>query len=164
MNSNRDKKSFLGFWSHHQLFFLTKLKFLLCVITCNCQEIIQRAPLYICIFCPVFPSGNIFAKLQYYIKIRTLQTPLMYRFPVLIILICVCASLVIQHSLHCCYLVVKSCQLFCNPMDCSPPDSSVHGISQARILEWVAISSYRRSSQLRDQTLVSCTGRQILYH
>ena len=38
----------------------------------------------------------------------------------------------------------------CNPMDCSPPGSSVHGILQARILEWVAISSSRASSQSRD--------------
>ena len=54
----------------------------------------------------------------------------------------------------------------CNPMDCSPPGSSVHGLFQARILEWVAISS-RRSSRLRDRTLisfVSCIGRWILYH
>ena len=55
----------------------------------------------------------------------------------------------------------------CHPMDCSPPGSSVHGISQARILEWVAISSSRRSYGYRDQIHVSCsscTGRQILYH
>ena len=51
-------------------------------------------------------------------------------------------------------------------MECSPPGSSVHGILQARILEWVAISSSRGSSQPRDQTHVSCVsfiGRQILY-
>ena len=42
----------------------------------------------------------------------------------------------------------------CNPMDCSPPGSSVPGILQARILEWVAISSSRGSSQPRDQTHV----------
>ena len=44
----------------------------------------------------------------------------------------------------------------CNPMDCSPPSSSVHGIFQARILEWVAISFSRGSSWPRDQTQVSC--------
>ena len=49
-------------------------------------------------------------------------------------------------------------------MDCSPPGSSVHGISQARILEWVAISFSRRSSWSRDQTHISCIGQQILYH
>ena len=52
----------------------------------------------------------------------------------------------------CFYLAVKSCLTLCNPMDCSPPGSSVHGIFQARILEWVAIFSSRGSSQPRDQT------------
>ena len=67
-------------------------------------------------------------------------------------------------SLCCyCYLVTQSCPTLCDPMDCSPPGSSVHGISQARILEWVAISSSRGSSWPRDQTYVSCIGRQILY-
>ena len=53
------------------------------------------------------------------------------------------------------------------PMDCSPPGSFAHGIFQTRILEWLAISSSRGSSQPRDQTCVSwvsCIGRQILYH
>ena len=52
-------------------------------------------------------------------------------------------------------------------MDCSPPSSSVHGISQTRILEWVAISSSRGSSRPRDQTHISCVfciGRQMLSH
>ena len=40
----------------------------------------------------------------------------------------------------------QSCPTLCDPVDCSPPDSSVHGIFQARILEWVAISSFRASS------------------
>ena len=58
----------------------------------------------------------------------------------------------------------------CVPMDCSPPVSSVHGIFQVRILEWVAISSSRGSSQPNDQTQVSCmscvpcTSRWVLYH
>ena len=46
-------------------------------------------------------------------------------------------------------------QLFCSPMDCSPPDSSVPGILQARILEWVAIPFPRGSSRPRDGTQVS---------
>ena len=52
-------------------------------------------------------------------------------------------------------------------MDCSLSASSVHGISQARMLDWAAISFSRRSSHFRDQTQVSCiscTGMQILYH
>ena len=55
-------------------------------------------------------------------------------------------------------LWVKNAQLcptLCDLMDCSPPGSSVHGILQARILEWVAISFSRGSSQLRDRTRVS---------
>ena len=56
------------------------------------------------------------------------------------------------------------CLTFCNPMDYSPPGSSVHGISQARILEWVDISFSRGSSRPRDRTWLSCTGRWILYH
>ena len=49
-------------------------------------------------------------------------------------------------------------------MDYIPPGSSVHGILQARILEWVAILFSRGSSQPRDRTHVTCVGRQILYH
>ena len=44
--------------------------------------------------------------------------------------------------------VAQSCPTVCDPMDCSPPGSSVHGIFQARVLEWVAISFSRGSSQL----------------
>ena len=70
----------------------------------------------------------------------------------------ICQELLILNSdtknnplFHCCFcLVTKSCL-------------SVHGISQARILEWVAISFFTGSSQPRDQTHISCIGRQILY-
>ena len=51
----------------------------------------------------------------------------------------------------------------CDPMDCSLPSSSVYGILQARVLECVAISSSRGSSQTRDQTHVSCISRWVLY-
>jgi len=47
-------------------------------------------------------------------------------------------------------------------MDCSPPGSSVHGIFQARVLEWVAISFSRGSFQPRDQTLISCIAGRCL--
>ena len=65
-----------------------------------------------------------------------------------------------------CCLVAKSCLTLYDAIDCSPPGSSVQVISQARILEWVAIFSSRGSSQHRDQTHISCvycSGRQILY-
>ena len=51
--------------------------------------------------------------------------------------------------------VTQSCPTLCDPMDCSLPGSSVHGIFQARVLEWVTISFSRGSSQPRDWTLVS---------
>ena len=51
--------------------------------------------------------------------------------------------------------VTQSCPTLCYPMDCSPPGSSVHGISQARILEWVAIFSYSRSFLLKPESLAS---------
>ena len=60
-----------------------------------------------------------------------------------------------------------SCPTLCNSMDCRPPGSSVHGIVQARILEWVAMPFSRGSSGPRDQTpgsCISCTDRQTLYH
>ena len=53
--------------------------------------------------------------------------------------VCVCAR---AHALVC----AQSCIALCNPTECSPLSSSVHGILQAKILEWVAISSSRRSS------------------
>ena len=51
---------------------------------------------------------------------------------------------------------LQSCVTLCDPLDCSPPGSSVHGILQARILEWVPISFSRGSSRPRNRTLVSC--------
>ena len=74
----------------------------------------------------------------------------------------------IWNCTHCCccavlYSVVSDCDL----MDCSPPASSAHGIFQARILEWVAISYSGRSPQPRAQTCISCIScvvRQFLYY
>ena len=50
------------------------------------------------------------------------------------------------------------CPTLCDLMDCSPPGSSVYGILQARILEWVAMASSRGSFRPRDQTCVSCVS------
>ena len=66
---------------------------------------------------------------------------------------------------YCCVRIL--CLTLCDPVDCSPPGSSVYGILQARILEWIGMPSSRGSSQPRDQThvsCISCIGRQILYH
>ena len=54
--------------------------------------------------------------------------------------------------------VAQLCLTLCDTMDCSLPGSSIHGIFQARVLEWVAISFSRGSSQTRDRILVSCTA------
>ena len=75
---------------------------------------------------------------------------------------CSCLSV----CMHACS-VAQSCLTLCNPMGCRPSGSSVHGIFQARIVQWVAISYSKGSSQPRDRTHISCiswTGRQILYH
>ena len=61
----------------------------------------------------------------------------------------------------------KSCPTLCDPIDCRPPGSCVPGILQARRLKWVAISSFRGSSRLRDwthATYVSYIDRQIIYY
>ena len=68
--------------------------------------------------------------------------------------VCVCVCVCV------CVLVAQLCLTLCNPTDYSPPGFSVHGILQARILEWIAIPFSKRTSHLRDQTLVSLiTGR-----
>ena len=54
---------------------------------------------------------------------------------------------------------LQSCPTLCDPMDCSPPGSSVHEIFQARILEWVSISYSKGSSQLRDRTRISSISK-----
>ena len=74
---------------------------------------------------------------------------------------CVCACVCAVCS------VAQSCLTLCDPMVCSLPRSSVHGIFLARIVEWVAMPSSRGSSQAKDRTRASCItsiGRQVLYH
>ena len=64
-------------------------------------------------------------------------------------------------------LVFQSCLTLCDPVDCSPPGSSLHGHPQARILELVSMPSSRGPFQPRDPTCIfyiSCIGRQVLYH
>ena len=76
------------------------------------------------------------------------------------------SAFVSQHcSVRACS-VTELCLTLCNPVDCSPLGSSVHGILQARMLEWVSMPSSRGSSWPRDGTrvsCVSCTGRWVLY-
>ena len=73
--------------------------------------------------------------------------------------VCVCVCVCV-HARVC----TQSCLMLCDFVDYSLPGSSVHGISQARILEWVAVSSSRGSSRPRDPTHISYTGRRVLFH
>ena len=60
-------------------------------------------------------------------------------------------------------LAAQSWLTLCNPVDGSPPDYSICGLLQARILEWVAISFCRGSFQPRDRTCISCIAGRFLY-
>ena len=64
--------------------------------------------------------------------------------------------LCVRHCSRHCAKSFQLCLTICNPMDCSLPGCSVHGILQARILEWVAMPSSRGSSRPRDWTHISC--------
>ena len=67
-------------------------------------------------------------------------------------------------SAVCCAKLLQLCLTLCNPMDCSLPGSSVHGVLQTRILEWAAMPSSRGSSRPRNRThvsSVSCIGRWV---
>ena len=59
-------------------------------------------------------------------------------------------------------LVIQLCPIFCGPMGCNTPGTSVHGILQARILEWIATSFSRRSFRGKDRTELSCTAGRFL--
>ena len=87
---------------------------------------------------------------------------------------CLLSYTVLTRSLQCYFVVILSICLYtqlylvlCNPLDGSPPGFFVHGIFQARALEWVAIPSSRESTWFRDWisvSYISCIGRWILYH
>ena len=79
---------------------------------------------------------------------------LLFFFPGVRVCVCVCVCVVCVCAQSC--LCVQLCLILCHPVNCSPPGSSVQGISQARILEWVAISSSRGSSWPRDWSHSSC--------
>ena len=78
--------------------------------------------------------------------------------------IVVCATIAKTEIKYKICICAQSHPTLWDPMDCSLPGSSSYGISQARIMEWVAISFSRGSSLPRDQTHISCIGRWVLYH
>ena len=102
----------------------------------------------------LFPGPNVKQRKAFYPMIKT-----KYKIP--LISICVCLSLYIY---VCMCLVARSCQTLCDPMHSSLPGSSVHEISQARKLEWVAMPSSRGSTQPSDPIHVYCIDRLFLYH
>ena len=73
------------------------------------------------------------------------------------------ASLSLTISQRVWMTAIQLCPTFSDPMDCSLPDSSVHGIVQTRILKWTSISFYRGSSWPRGQTQVSCIAGRFYY-
>ena len=84
----------------------------------------------------------------------------------LYVCVCVCVCMCTCTHVHIC-MCSQSCLTLYDSMGCSPPGSSVHGIFQAGILEWIAISYSGGSSWLWEGTCVpciSCTGEKILYH
>ena len=77
----------------------------------------------------------------------------------------VCICIYIHACMHA--ELFPSCPTLCDPTDCGLLGSSVHGILQARMLDWVAMPSSKGSSQSRDRTsisYISCIHRQVLYH
>ena len=86
-------------------------------------------------------------------------------------IVCILHSYMHTAYLHMCCATKLSqlCPALCDPINCSPPGSFVHGILQATVLEQIAVPFSMESSQPRDQTLgiifhVSCIGRRVLYH
>jgi len=106
--------------------------------------------IYICI-CPFLDFLPIYVTTEHWVEVPVLFSI----FSLVTYFMCVCLQL------------LSHVWIFFDHMDCSSPGSSVHGILQARILEWVAVSSSRGSSWLRGWTwgsCVSCIGRQIVYN
>ena len=90
-----------------------------------------------------------------------------FSYPILSFAGWICVHQVLVQRGVCMCSVTQSCLTLSDPMDCSPPGSSVCAISQSRMLEWVAISYSRGSFWPRDRTSISgisCIGRQIFYH
>ena len=81
--------------------------------------------------------------------------------------VCVCVCTCVHvHACACAGVCVRSIvrPTLCHPMDCSPPGISVHGVLQARILEWVAVFSSRGIFPTQELKMGLLHGRQILYH
>ena len=126
------------------------------------------------LWCTLFPLLSIFLSFSFcssnWILSTDLSSNLFFYFFLFLGQVCCWISLLNSSVYSLSYVHAKlspSRVTLCDPMDCNPPQSSVHGIHQAIILEWVAMCSSRGSSRPRDRTRVSyisCTGRWVLYH
>ena len=131
---------------------------------CAWQNIwkIQKTPSDIRVTHIATPQDNLLDLQNLKIKVQVKLAPETWREDrVVVECVCVCVCVCV-----CARASAQSCLTLCEPVDRSPPDLSAHGISQERILEWVAISFSRGSSRPRDQTCISCiscSGRLILY-
>ena len=79
-------------------------------------------------------------------------------------LLCLPKAFIISCAVLCSAQSLQSCTTLCNPMDCSPQGSSVHGILQARILEWVVMPSSSGSPWFGARTWVSCIAGGFFTH
>ena len=105
------------------------------------------------------------------LRLRTTQgclfSPLLFNVTLEGPCVCVCVCVCARRRTHTWTLNLLSHVWLCSPMESSPPGSSVHGIFQPRMLEWVAISCSRGSSRPRDLThvsCISCIGSWTLYY
>ena len=145
-------KTFLDFVFWHNCRFIQRVRYNWA--TKHTQEVIKWYRVS-CTLSLVFPSdvtlyfyGTIAKPGHWHITVTRVQTSLGY--PQFLTCIPLCTRVSIcTHAKS-----FQSCLTLCEPMDCSPPGSSVH-VLQARILEWVAMPSSKRSSQPRDQSQVS---------
>ena len=99
-----------------------------------------------------FNSSSVSKSISLYGKSENLR-PRMVTYAWLKLRVCVCVHARARVCAWACvHSAAQSCPALCDPMDCNLPGSSVHGIFQARILEWVTISFSRGSSQPKDRT------------
>ena len=103
-----------------------------------------------CIYTHTHTHVSIHVCVYIHIYIHTRVYVYIYTHTCIHVSMCVCTQ-----TLSTC---AQSCPTVCDPVNCRPPGFSVHGIRQAKILEWEAVSFSRVSSQLRDETQVSCVA------